>query len=204
MIIHKCYIYFIFLYHLHVHNIMQQLCNCSLFLWMWSHMIYFKVFYDHRPSKERCLVLLYHIPWDLLILNATKAILVLSLRFKNNLKVFWHKYCYRPLYMILIPCLREHNLCSCRIVVSWVWLISLSNKVLLCIDRAIEEVRPSDAASMYMDAIRLLEDDGRELMAFDVYRAACNAYLKLQKYLQFFFFFFKSLMQTKGIGTKKN
>lgn len=153
--------------------------HCSLFLWMWSHIICFNFFWDHRPSKERWLVPLYHIQWDLLILNATKAILVLSLRFNNNLEVFWHKYCFCPLHMVLIPCLREHNFCSCKIMISW--LISLSNKVFLCTDRAIEEVRPNDAASMYMDAIRLLEDDGRELMAFDMYRAACNAYLKLQK-----------------------
>jgi hypothetical protein len=45
----------------------------------------------------------------------------------------------------------------------------------------VQEVKPNDALTMYMDACRLLEDDNREQMAFDTYRAASNLYIKLNK-----------------------
>ncbi|CAK9222267.1 unnamed protein product [Sphagnum troendelagicum] len=48
--------------------------------------------------------------------------------------------------------------------------------------RAVQELKPNDALTMYMDACRLLEDDNREQMAFDTYRAASNLYIKLNKY----------------------
>jgi len=47
----------------------------------------------------------------------------------------------------------------------------------------VQELKPNDALTMYMDACRLLEDDNREQMAFDTYRAASNLYIKLNKYL---------------------
>jgi hypothetical protein len=45
----------------------------------------------------------------------------------------------------------------------------------------VQELKPNDALIMYMDACRLLEDDNREQMAFDTYRAASNLYIKLSK-----------------------
>ncbi len=47
--------------------------------------------------------------------------------------------------------------------------------------RAVQELKPNDALTMYMDACRLLEDDNREQMAFDTYRATSNLYIKLNK-----------------------
>ncbi|KAK9056012.1 hypothetical protein SSX86_027099 [Deinandra increscens subsp. villosa] len=48
--------------------------------------------------------------------------------------------------------------------------------------RALEDAKPEEAIAMYTDAFSLLEEDGKENMAFDVYRAATNVYIKLEKY----------------------
>ncbi|WRX25816.1 hypothetical protein QQP08_018303 [Theobroma cacao] len=43
--------------------------------------------------------------------------------------------------------------------------------------RALEDALPDDAIQLYTDACVILEDDGKEQMAFDLYRAATSAYL---------------------------
>lgn len=48
--------------------------------------------------------------------------------------------------------------------------------------RALEESMPEEAIQLYTDAYTILEDDGREQMAFDLYRGAANVYVKLEKY----------------------
>ncbi|XWS17993.1 hypothetical protein CRYUN_Cryun32bG0003900 [Craigia yunnanensis] len=48
--------------------------------------------------------------------------------------------------------------------------------------RALEDALPEDAIQLYTDACVILEDDGREQMAFDLYRAATSIYVKLEKY----------------------
>ncbi|KAM7264701.1 hypothetical protein ACFE04_002384 [Oxalis oulophora] len=48
--------------------------------------------------------------------------------------------------------------------------------------RALEDAVPEDAIQLYTDACVILEDDGKEQMAFDLYRAATNVYIKLEKY----------------------
>ncbi|XP_022035592.1 gamma-soluble NSF attachment protein [Helianthus annuus] len=48
--------------------------------------------------------------------------------------------------------------------------------------RALEDAKPEDAIAMYTDACSLLEEDGKENMAFDLYRAITNVYIKLEKY----------------------
>lgn len=48
--------------------------------------------------------------------------------------------------------------------------------------RAIEDAQPDVAIAMYIDACSLLEEDGKENMAFDLYRAITNVYIKLEKY----------------------
>ncbi|XP_021298238.1 gamma-soluble NSF attachment protein [Herrania umbratica] len=48
--------------------------------------------------------------------------------------------------------------------------------------RALEDALPDDAIQLYTDACVILEDDGREQMAFDLYRAATSVYVKLEKY----------------------
>ncbi|KAD3068934.1 hypothetical protein E3N88_36814 [Mikania micrantha] len=48
--------------------------------------------------------------------------------------------------------------------------------------RALEEAKPEEAITMYTDACSLLEDDGKENMAFDLYRAITNVYIKLERY----------------------
>lgn len=40
---------------------------------------------------------------------------------------------------------------------------------------------PNEAVQLYTDACAILEDDGREQMAFDLYHAATSAYIKLEK-----------------------
>ncbi|CAM0902846.1 unnamed protein product [Alopecurus aequalis] len=47
---------------------------------------------------------------------------------------------------------------------------------------ALEDKAPEEAIKLYDDACALLEDDGKEQMAFDLYRAAANLYVKLEKY----------------------
>ncbi|KAI3741518.1 hypothetical protein L1987_59192 [Smallanthus sonchifolius] len=47
---------------------------------------------------------------------------------------------------------------------------------------ALEDAKPEEAIAMYTDACSLLEEDGKENMAFDLYRAITNVYIKLEKY----------------------
>ncbi|XP_024022820.1 gamma-soluble NSF attachment protein [Morus notabilis] len=48
--------------------------------------------------------------------------------------------------------------------------------------RALEEADPDGAIQLYADACSILEEDNREQMAFDLYRAATNVYIKVEKY----------------------
>ncbi|KAK7247334.1 hypothetical protein RIF29_42215 [Crotalaria pallida] len=48
--------------------------------------------------------------------------------------------------------------------------------------RALEGTMPEEAIELYTDASTILEDDGGEQMAFDLYRAATSVYIKLEKY----------------------
>eukprot|EP00252_Welwitschia_mirabilis_P000215 TRINITY_DN101_c0_g1_i2.p1 TRINITY_DN101_c0_g1~~TRINITY_DN101_c0_g1_i2.p1 ORF type:complete len:301 (+),score=87.48 TRINITY_DN101_c0_g1_i2:266-1168(+) len=48
--------------------------------------------------------------------------------------------------------------------------------------RAIEDALPEQAAIMYMDACGILEEEGKEQMAFDIYRSATNVYLKINRF----------------------
>jgi hypothetical protein len=46
----------------------------------------------------------------------------------------------------------------------------------------VEDENPEVAIRMYLDACAMLEEDGREQMAFDTYRAAVNLYIQLDRY----------------------
>ncbi|KAF5729262.1 hypothetical protein HS088_TW21G01425 [Tripterygium wilfordii] len=48
--------------------------------------------------------------------------------------------------------------------------------------RALEDAAPDVAIQLYTDACAILEEDDKEQMAFDLYRAAANVYIKLEKY----------------------
>ncbi|KAM6551642.1 hypothetical protein CsatB_001450 [Cannabis sativa] len=48
--------------------------------------------------------------------------------------------------------------------------------------RALEEAAPDEAIQLYADACSILEEDGREQMAFDLYRAAASVYIQVEKY----------------------
>ncbi|PKA62113.1 Gamma-soluble NSF attachment protein [Apostasia shenzhenica] len=48
---------------------------------------------------------------------------------------------------------------------------------------SLEDVEPKEAIRLYNDAILILEEDGKEQMAFDLYRAATSLYVKLEKYV---------------------
>ncbi|KAL4563586.1 hypothetical protein LXL04_027630 [Taraxacum kok-saghyz] len=48
--------------------------------------------------------------------------------------------------------------------------------------RALEDAKPEVAIAMYTDACSLLEEDGKENMVFDIYRAITSVYIKLEKY----------------------
>ncbi|KAJ8758812.1 hypothetical protein K2173_000533 [Erythroxylum novogranatense] len=48
--------------------------------------------------------------------------------------------------------------------------------------RALEDTMPDAAVQLYTDACVILEEDGKEQMAFDLYRAATALYIKLEKY----------------------
>lgn len=65
---------------------------------------------------------------------------------------------------------------------------SLSQKIIWKIswndyscNSALEDAKPDEAIQLYTDACAILEEDGREQMAFDLYRAATSAYVKLEK-----------------------
>lgn len=66
------------------------------------------------------------------------------------------------------------------------WLLELapflfvSSSIILCFS-ALEDVKPDDAIQLYTDACEILEEDGRDQMAFDLYRACANVYIKLEK-----------------------
>jgi tetratricopeptide (TPR) repeat protein len=47
---------------------------------------------------------------------------------------------------------------------------------------ALEEAAPDEAIQLYADACSILEEDGREQMAFDLYRAAASVYIQVEKY----------------------
>nr|XP_027191884.1 gamma-soluble NSF attachment protein-like [Cicer arietinum] len=46
---------------------------------------------------------------------------------------------------------------------------------------ALEDSLPEEAIKLYTDACTILEEDGGEQMAFDLYRAATSVYIKLEK-----------------------
>ncbi|KAE9608218.1 hypothetical protein Lal_00003509 [Lupinus albus] len=48
--------------------------------------------------------------------------------------------------------------------------------------RALADTMPDEAVQLYSDACTILEDDERDQMAFDLYRAAASIYIKLEKY----------------------
>ncbi|XP_057430335.1 gamma-soluble NSF attachment protein [Lotus japonicus] len=48
--------------------------------------------------------------------------------------------------------------------------------------RALEDAMPEEAVQLYADACTILEEDGKEQMTFDLYRAASSVYIKLEKY----------------------
>nr|XP_016479108.1 PREDICTED: gamma-soluble NSF attachment protein-like [Nicotiana tabacum] len=48
--------------------------------------------------------------------------------------------------------------------------------------RALEDGAPDEAVQLYIEACDMLEEDGKEQMAFDLYRDATRVYLKLEKY----------------------
>ncbi|KAF1875740.1 hypothetical protein Lal_00006370, partial [Lupinus albus] len=48
--------------------------------------------------------------------------------------------------------------------------------------RALEAAMPEEAIQLYTDACTILEDDGGDQMAIDLYRAATCVYIKLEKY----------------------
>ncbi|XP_038974537.1 gamma-soluble NSF attachment protein-like [Phoenix dactylifera] len=48
--------------------------------------------------------------------------------------------------------------------------------------RALEDVAPDEAVRLYTDACVVLEEDGKEQMAFDLYRAATSIHVKLERY----------------------
>ncbi|AQL02679.1 Gamma-soluble NSF attachment protein [Zea mays] len=47
---------------------------------------------------------------------------------------------------------------------------------------ALEEKSPEEAIKMYDEACSVLEEDGKEQMAFDLYHAAAALYIKMVKY----------------------
>ncbi|XP_020595225.1 gamma-soluble NSF attachment protein [Phalaenopsis equestris] len=49
--------------------------------------------------------------------------------------------------------------------------------------RALEDVQPEEAIRLYNDACGILEEDGKEQMAFELYRAVTSIYIKLEKYI---------------------
>ncbi|KAL2938249.1 Gamma-soluble NSF attachment protein [Bienertia sinuspersici] len=48
--------------------------------------------------------------------------------------------------------------------------------------RALEDSLPEEAAQLYIYACDILEEDEKEQMAFDLYRAAASVYIKLEKF----------------------
>ncbi|GLT53829.1 hypothetical protein SLA2020_270720 [Shorea laevis] len=52
----------------------------------------------------------------------------------------------------------------------------------LFFDNALEDAVPDEAIQLYTEACSILEEDGKEQMAFDLYRAVTSVYIKLEKY----------------------
>ncbi|KAJ7549130.1 hypothetical protein O6H91_07G041500 [Diphasiastrum complanatum] len=48
--------------------------------------------------------------------------------------------------------------------------------------RALEDAVPDEAVRLYLDSCAILEEEDKEQLAFDTYRAATNLYLKLQRF----------------------
>jgi gamma-soluble NSF attachment protein len=46
---------------------------------------------------------------------------------------------------------------------------------------ALEDTMPEEAIQLYTDACTILEDDEKEQMTFDLYRAVTSVYIKLEK-----------------------
>lgn len=46
---------------------------------------------------------------------------------------------------------------------------------------ALEDAQPEEAIKLYIDACATLEEDDKQQMAFDLYRAAMSVYIKLEK-----------------------
>lgn len=55
------------------------------------------------------------------------------------------------------------------------------NNLSLIYCSALEDTEPDEAIRLYTDACAALEEDGKEQMAFDLYRAATSIYIKLEK-----------------------
>lgn len=70
----------------------------------------------------------------------------------------------------------ECSFCCCLPASSICWHVA---HILLL--RAVEDVKPDAAVRMYIDACALLEEDGRDQMAFDSYRSAASIYIKLNR-----------------------
>ncbi|KAE8681119.1 hypothetical protein F3Y22_tig00111342pilonHSYRG00180 [Hibiscus syriacus] len=51
--------------------------------------------------------------------------------------------------------------------------------------RALDDDLPDDGVHFYTDACVILEDDGNEQMAFDLYRATASVYVKLEKLISY-------------------
>ncbi|MCO5552098.1 hypothetical protein L7F22_005608 [Adiantum nelumboides] len=49
--------------------------------------------------------------------------------------------------------------------------------------RALEEGNPDEALKLYLDSCGILEEEGKEQMAFETYRAAMSLYLKKERHL---------------------
>ncbi|XP_065848017.1 gamma-soluble NSF attachment protein isoform X2 [Euphorbia lathyris] len=64
--------------------------------------------------------------------------------------------------------------------------------------RALEDVMPDAAVQLYIDACAILEEDGRDQMAFDLYRAGTSVYIKLEKYTDA-----AALLLRLGVGADK-
>ncbi|XP_074571114.1 gamma-soluble NSF attachment protein-like [Curcuma longa] len=47
---------------------------------------------------------------------------------------------------------------------------------------ALEDTNPDEAVRLYIDACEILEEDGKEQMTFDLYRAVTSTYIKLERY----------------------
>lgn len=54
-------------------------------------------------------------------------------------------------------------------------------KIFFSYNSALEEADPDAAIQLYADACSILEEDGKEQMAFDLYRAATSVYIKVEK-----------------------